>query len=226
MKQLLFLNLIIATLSTSVQAATISISAYADVFLGTNENATFSQSPGGTPLELAELETLVTSGIDTFVLSDDTAARIDLGFGDNTVITGSGSDLVIFTVGNDYSFGLEVFGVGGILLSSQAYNVPTPTDLYDATLFDTLGNPLCVNDADPCPAVLSGTAIDLLNIADNTEISYISVWIGSSYNGSNGDTPLFALAGATHTVVPLPLPAILFSSGLFLLGWVGRRKST
>ena len=37
--------------------------------------------------------------------------------------------------------------------------------------------------------------------------------------------PTITAAGAFNaTVVPLPLPVVLFSSGLALLGFVGRRK--
>lgn len=234
MKQLLFLNIIIAALSTSVQAATISvqeatITAYANEFLGSN--GSFAQSPTGDPITTELLSSITTSGIDTFVMSNDDGAYFDLGFGSNTATTGAGDDLVIFTIGNGYSFGLQVFDASSSIISSNAYVVPVPSTAYDATAVDSNGDPLCVNDTLPCPAVISATAIDLFSIADDTEIGFIRLWLGNDYNGSvGGETayPLFSLAGAIHSdavVVPLPLPAVLFSSGLLLLGWVGRRKN-
>ena len=232
MKQLIILNIIIAALSTSVQAATIT--AYANEFLGSD--GSFALSPTGAPITTEQLSTIVTGDIDTFVMSNDDGASFDLGFGSNTAITGAGADLVIFTIGNGYSFGMQVFGTNNSLLSSFAYSVPVPSASYDATARDINGNPLCVNATLPCPAVISATAIDIFDssynyIADDTEISFIRIFLGNDYNGSvGGETayPLFSLAGAVHSVpaaVPLPLPAILFSSGLLLLGWVGRRKT-
>ena len=228
MKQLLFLNLIIAVLSSSVQAATVT--AYADEFLGSSGNFLTS---GKTPVSEAELATIVTSDITTFAYTNDTEASFDLGFGSNTTVTtGSGVDLVIFTAGNGYNFGLEVYGTESDTapISDLRYIVDIyPT--YDPTLIDSNGDPLCINDTLPCPVVLSGTNIDLLGIADGTEISFIRVLLGSSSLYAdptlpNGPSlPNFTLARAEHaTVVPLPLPAVLFSSGLLLLSWVGRRK--
>ena len=229
MKQLLFLNLIIAVLSSSVQAATVT--AYADEFLDSSGNFLTS---GQTPVSEAELATIVTSDITTFAYTTDTEASFDLGFGSNTTVTtGSGVELVIFTAGNGYHFGLEVYGTESntIPISDLRYTVDIYPN-YDPTLRDSNDDPLCINGDDPCPAVLSGTNIDFLEtIADGTEISFIRVLLGSSafyYDDTlpNGPSlPNFTLARAEHaTVVPLPLPAVLFSSGLLLLGWVGRRK--
>lgn len=219
MKTLIFLNIIIATLSTSVHAATIS--AYANDFL--DSSGSFVLSPGSTALG-----TVVTNDIDTYVMSNDAEASFDLGFGTNTAITGSGTDLLIFTIGNDYYFGLQVFDINNTILSSFIYNVPGDGS---ATATDADGNDLCLEIEGVCTAAISATAIDLFDssfntIADNTEIGFIRLFIGSDYSGTSGDNSIFALAGAVHTTaVPLPLPAVLFSSGLFLLGWIGRKKT-
>lgn len=238
MKQLLFLNIIIAVLSTPAQAVTVS--AYGE-YISSSADGTFALSPGGTAIDEETLDTKVSNDIDTFVMSNDAAASFDLDFGVNTAFTGAGADLVIFTVGNSYSFGLQVFGTEDELnpISSFVYPIPNPLTpgAIDYTIYDDdTGNPLCVNDTVPCPAVLSAMAIDIFDskfnyIADDTEISFIRLTIGNDYNGSvDGETayPLFSLAGAVYSdavVVPLPLPAVLFSSGLLLLGWVGRRKT-
>jgi hypothetical protein len=235
MKQLLFLNIIIAVLSSPAQAVTVS--AFGE-YRTSSAYGSFSTSPGGTPISESDLATIVSNDIDTFVMSNDAEASFELDFGSNTVTTGAGADLVIFTIGNGYSFGMQVFGTGDAdnPISSYIYSVPVPSASYDATVYDKNGDPLCVNDTLPCPAVISGTAIDIFDssfnyIADDTEIDFIRIFLGNDYNGSvGGETayPLFSLAGAVYSdavVVPLPLPAVLFSSGLLLLGWVGRRKT-
>lgn len=221
MKQLLLLNIIIAALSTSVQAATIKV--LANQVLGTAGN--FTTSPTGSTLSLTDLTSIVTSDAATFVMSNDDTAYIDLGFGDNQVISGAGADLVIFTVGNNYNFGLQVFDTDNKMISNYLYNVPVDES---SIAKDENGNNLCVKDSiGDCAAVISATSINLLGIANNTEIDHIRLFIGTNSKFKpNGAYPLFSLAGAVHTTaVPLPLPVLLFSSGLALLGWVGRKKS-
>lgn len=221
MKKLLFLNLIIAVLSSSAQAATTT--AIADQFLGSS--GSFKSSAGDITEE--QLSTIVTSDISTYAYTTDAEAYFDLGFGsDTTVTTGSGVDLVIFTAGNGYHFGLEVFDADNNSISDLRYVVDIfPGVPYDPTLRDDEGNALCINDADPCPAVLSGTNINLEGIADGTEIGFLRIKLGSDPFYATPNLPNFTLARAEYaTVVPLPLPAVLFSSGLLLLGWIGRRK--
>lgn len=226
MKQLLLLNIIIAALSTSVQAATINV--IANEVLGTS--GSFTTSPTGSTLGLTDLTDMVTSDVATFVMSNDDTASIDLGFGSNQVVTGAGADLVIYTVGNDYNFGLQVFDTGNNMISNFLYNVPVDGS---STAKDESGNNLCVeNSTGGCAAVISATSIDIfgdnsLAVEDNIEISMIRLFIGTNSDFKPGGAyPLFSLAGAIHTTaVPLPLPVLLFTSGLALLGFIGRRKA-
>ena len=220
MKRLLLLSLAIFSLSTPVQADTINV--FADQLLPTTIGI-FKTSPTGAPLNPSELAGIVTSDTGTFALSTDDTAFLDLGFSKN-VITGTGADLVIFTVGNGYNFGLQVFS-DTTKISDYLYNVPLDGS---STAKDGAGNELCVKGSDgSCAAALSATSIDLLGIADSTEIDYIRLFIGNNTTLKPGDAyPLFSLAGAVHTTtVLLPLPVLLFSSGLALLGWIGRRKA-
>lgn len=224
MRKLLFLIVSIIALSTPAQAETINI--FADELMPmSTTSGIFKTSPTGAALTSTEVASIVTSDPGTFVLSTDDTAYIDLGFSANNVITGAGADLVIYTVGNGYNFGLQVFS-GTSMISDYLYNVPADGS---STAKDAAGKELCVKDSSGnCAAALSNTSIDLLGIADNTEIDYIRLFIGTNTSFKPGDAyPLFSLAGAVHTtaVVPLPLPIILFSSGLALLGWIGRRKT-
>ena len=224
MKRLLF-PIILALLSTPVQAAQIQAVA-TDVL---NTYGSFSLTPGGTALDESGIEatfsanhaSLASTGTADviFGLSNPVEASdyvvMDLGFGGSSVITGSGADLVIFSewAGSSYNFGLEAYDTSDTLLSSYNYTVD--------------GSLLFSSD-------IAVTSIDLFDnntpaamLANGIDIDYIRLFIGNDYNGAGLDAySNIALAGAYHvTPVPLPLPLILFASGLSLLGWVGRRKA-
>lgn len=229
MKRLLLLATILSALATQVQADTIKAFA-TDV---RDTYGTFSQAPGGTALTNTDLAGIISSDPATFVLGLSDQASIDLGFGDSNIVTGSGADLVIYTVGNGYTFGLQAFDTSGSMLSNYLYSVPSDGS---STAKNEDGSDACVIRNDVCAAFISATSIDLFNdagfaIANDIGIDYIRLFIGNDYNGEvNNSTayPLFSLAGALHTsdvaAVPIPLPIILFASGLSFLGWVGRRK--
>ena len=223
MKQLLLLNIIFIALSAPIQAETIKA-------IATDVRTTyvgFSDTAGGsTALTDAEIQSIISTDPEVAIYGIDATnySVIDLDFGDNTAITGTGVDLAIFSLwsGYDYSFGLEAYGKDGGLLSSYNY------DVNDSSIFSE-----CEDGS--CPTVVT-TSINLfdkdaLELGDNLELSYIRLFIGGElYNGSTGGTDAysnFSLAGAFNVksaVVPLPLSAVLFSSGLALLGWTGRRK--
>ena len=225
MKHLLLLNIIFIVFSTSVQAATVQA-------IANDVQATyvgFSDTAGGsTALTDAEIQSIISTDPETAVYGIDSTdySVIDLGFGDSTVITGSGADLVIFSLwsGYNYSFGLSAYDDTGTLLSGYNYNVD------DSSIYSE-----CTDGS--CPTVVT-TSINLydnnaIELADDLELGYIRLFIGGElYNGSTGGIDAysnFSLAGAFNVksaVVPLPLSAVLFSSGLALLGWTGRRKKT
>jgi len=209
MKKLLLLNILLAALSTPASAASVKAIA-TDVI---NTWGDFSQTPGGTALSNGDIGTIISSDPATAIygFSSVDYSVIDLGFGDSTVVTGAGADLVIFSLwsGDNYTFGLQAFDKDDNLISNYNYTVTSST-----------------------------TSIDLFNdsavaLENDIELGYIRLFIGGVYNGNVGGTTVysnFSLVGAYHTqaqatVVPLPLPAVLFGSGLALLGWVGRRKS-
>lgn len=220
MKQLLLLSILISALSTSVQADTVSVIA-TDV---KDIVGNFSQTSGGAVLASDAITTAITSDYKNAIYGLDSPqySSIDLGFGDNTVLTGSGDDVVVYSLwsGYHYSIGLEAYDIENNLLSSFLYS----TDTHSST-FET--------------GVLT-TSIDLRDtggifVADDIQLGLIRVFIG----GPDGIDPVsgaslinaysnVSLVGAYHTettVVPLPLPVVLFSSGLALLGFIGRRKT-
>lgn len=230
MKQLLLLNIILAALSTSVHAATIQ--AYA-----TNVTATdgsFSETAGGPALSTnAEIQEIITSDANAaiFGANPDDYSIIDLDFGDTIVKTGSGggtsgADLAIISLWNGYgySFGLQAFDTNNVSISFYKY-------------FVTASTPDVCDNTDACFDNIKSTSINLYNnltgleLDDGIEIDSLRLFIGGpGYNGASGGPDAysnFSLAGAYHTnvaAVPLPLPAILFASGLGLLGLVGRRS--
>lgn len=248
MKQLSFINLLLLLGSTSAYAAPISVGNINDIYVAnqllgsssstaceTTQNQDNCDFLTPTPTEFlndAALAAAVTSDPANYVLSPyRNSAYIDLGFDGYDIYNGAGNDLVIFIVGNSTTFGLDVFDTSGKVVSTGIFDVPADGS---STVHDNDGKWLCVGGTDDvCSggAALSAIFIDLEDsIAGDIALGGIRVLLGEDYNGTDGTRPRFSLAGGFHTeasitAVPLPLPAILFSSGLFLLGWVGRRKS-
>lgn len=170
----------------------------------------------------AELEPIVNSDYRTSVKSTVPNAYIDLGFNDD-VINGAGNDLILFFVGNTTTFSLDVYDNASTpqLINTIQHTLIAPT-------FGTGSNVSDYGDA-----VRDATKNERI-LLDGFQLSAILIDFGDSYEGTGiGSLHLtlensnFALAGGFHTntaVVPLPLSVVLFSSGLALLGWVGRRK--
>ena len=239
MKKLLLLSIILATFASPAHAKTVQVFA-TDVL---TTYGSFSETAGGSALaDDATIETVITSDPATataiYGSSPTDYSVIDLGFGDNNVLTGSGSDLVVFSLwqGQNYFFGLEAYGTDSSEgpLSSFYYEVIKDSVIYECTAKD---------DSDKCLAGIVTTSINLfgkdslnlfskdsLALDDNVEIGSIRLLIGGAYNGGTGGRDAysnFTLVGANYTdsmVVPLPLPIVLFSSGLALLGLIARRK--
>ena len=196
----------------------------------------FSDTAGDTSaLSTDEIQAIIASDASAAIFGTSTTdlSVIDLGFGDTIVKTGSGgdsdgADLVVVSLWNDinYEFRLEAFDTAGGSLSLYTYTVnsstPNALDGTGATLNDVKTTSIKLYNSN----YAAPTELD-----DNIEIGSIRLTIGGFLNDDGGDLAgysNFSLAGAYYTdpvVVPLPLPAVLFSSGLLLLGWVGRRKT-
>lgn len=208
-------------------------------------NCDFVQPTSSTTylnLNNAGVANVVTDNPASYLLSPfKDSTFIDLGFNDVSLYNGEGDDLVVFIVGHTTSFGIDVLDINNNSLFSDTYDVPTPvfdnttqtfTDTGD-TVFNTDGTWVCVSGTgSTCTngTALSAAFFDLGNtVAGDTAIDRIRIHLGEDYNGPDGTRPRFSLAGGFHTeatVVPLPLPIILFASGLSLLGLFGHRKRT
>jgi hypothetical protein len=149
---------------------------------------------------------------NTFVWSeDDTNSTITFSFAENMVGNQPGNDLAIFSVG-PATIDVTISGItvqhtsssieiDGVLQGVYSNNYPPDyLDTLDVILIDL--------DAYTGVNHMNQLTIDAL-----TEVENPLAWPGISAVGS-----------FNTTVVPLPLPIILFGSGLALLGFVGRRR--
>lgn len=241
MKKLLLLNVLLAVLVTPVHAATIKVFA-TDVVATTYGG--FTQTAGdSTLLTDAEIASIISIGPATAIYGSGangnshgtgtiTYSSIDLGFGANTALTGAGTDLVVLSLwsgtSNNYNFGLQAFAAGNSTTPISSFNYQVTGNALltgDCAITDSTGG---------CSAYISALSIDLLDssglaLGDNIELGFIRMFIGGDiYNGTGTNAySNFTQIGANYAniaAVPLPLPVILFSSGLALLGWVGRRR--
>lgn len=245
MKKLILINITLLIWSTNIFAEMIyvgndNINAIdtdnifnADVLVGSSNQSICSSVASSTQCDFQQTFTtnyfsdealratdLVTSNYTTSVKSSNSEAYLDLGFSSN-VVNGTGNDLILFFVGNTTSFGLEVFDTSGQSMFTSSYFIDAPNTSIPVTDF---------GDAVRVPA----DPEDLRVLVDGWQLSAILIDLGEASEGSAiGSLHLtlensnFSLAGGFHTqaaVVPLPLPVVLFSSGLALLGWLGRRK--
>ncbi len=234
MKKFLLAGFVLTLFASAAQAATISVGNInginvANTLLGSSNSADCAtnktsancdfQNFEGTLLNDIELAGTVTSDPANYVYSSvpGNNASLELGFNGFDIYNGAGNDLVIFIVGNGSPFGLDVFDTNGSVMSSGIFNVTTENAVYDNN-----GNWLCVGGSDSlCTGgfPLSAVFVDFGDaVAGDVAVGSIQLSLGNA---------AFSLAGGFYTepaVVPLPLSVVLFSSGLALLGWTGRRK--
>lgn len=223
MKKLILSQIIFILLTATAQAAQISVGTIEDIYIADNPLGISSNTDfvdwNGQPLTEAGVKNIITSNPASFVSRSvaDNSASFDLGFNGFNLFNGGGDDLVIFIVGNGSSFDLDVFDTGGANVLSNTYTV-------NNTVFDSEGNWLCVNT----------TNVLDINCTSGYPLSAILIDFGDSLAGNVALDRLhitlndaeFALAGGFHIApVPLPLSAVLFSSGLALLGWFGRKRT-
>jgi hypothetical protein len=189
-----------------------------------------------SPLSRNEINTAVTgSDLMTYAWTPDynlptgtgqNDAYLDLRFATD-IFNGDGADLVLFFAGTGTKFKTEtpgefVFEPFQFSLDVGADGI-LETDAFGATTFGVTTSE--TSDIYGGKFFASYAMIDLDNFVGfdtTTSLGDIRIYLG------DGSMPALAAVGAYHTqaaVVPLPLPALLFSSGLLLLSWMGRRKT-
>ncbi|MGD8934718.1 MAG: hypothetical protein PVF35_08055, partial [Gammaproteobacteria bacterium] len=163
--------------------------------------------------ESAELD-ITDSYATTYIYSNDTNATIDLKF-DTKVYDGNGFDISVFLVGGGdqgHSFDLSLKRDMGTSSSVINFDSSTYTHYeYTGFCIDTDCKPIYRMDIDLNQFGFLGTNP-----------------VGTLHFDVSNMSAVPSLVAAYHlqpaTVVPLPLPVILFSSGLAFLGFVGRRR--
>lgn len=235
MKYLHFCYLTLFLLYSNAQAATIydiknGVSVFSDTYGGSTGvyfDQTFSDFATSSPLSNSELAADITGGDLTNYAWTPNAhlpssklpginpvnnSYVDLGFSGG-IYNGDGADLVLFFAGNgtslstgieEYAFSLDIGANGSIEIADSSVITSTSSDLYGDAFYASY-------------AIID---LDGYGFDQSTPLGDIRVHLGDS------SMPALAALGAYHTtaVVPLPLPVILFSSGLACLGWIGRRK--
>lgn len=155
----------------------------------------------------------------TWVMSTDADAYIDLTF-ETGVYNGDNTDISIFFIGGGSTGHTVDVAINGHInpAETRTYTIFSNSDTYtNSCMPDGTGQcgitstPILVMDIDLADFTFLGNnpIVDLRLGVGNA--SAVPSLVGGYYLESTA-------------VVPLPLPVILFSSGLALLGFVGRRK--
>jgi len=196
------------------------------------------QDTNGTTNRFADISDTVfdtatgrdTAVFNTFVYSTHNNAKLKLNFGTDYVSNLAGIDLAIFTL-DPLAADLSVLaptkldvGIGGKTVRYTSAPIVIANKLQGVFGPDS-------NDADSAPDLLGANGVILINLDDflfapGAMMNEFSIDVLTGGAGENPfHYPTITAAGAFNTsVVPLPLPLVLFSSGLALLGFVGRRK--
>jgi len=210
-----------ATMATQAKGATIlGIDGLTLLTAGdsvtSSANFVNATSPVGTFISAATLQSdLTDTNFGTFVLSPDPVADINMAFNSN-FYNGAGFDLAFFFAGStdpvteqvNIDFGLSI---NGITNTYTPMITPIVTNITDS--FGSYTVTVALVDLDDFG----------LGFASTTALAGLDVLVGRE--DSLNFAPLSMVGGFYTTPVPLPLPIILFASGLGVLGMFARRKN-
>ena len=194
--------------------------------------STGNWGPNSRNEEFAEVsDTLMDTGVEriifnTYVMATSNNATLTMNFGSEFVMNLPGYDLAIYTL--------------DLLNDDPALDVPT---LKEPTMLEiTIGE---ASKRYTSSSISFGGSLEGVFATDETLLGSLGVIMidlddfsvpenglldGFTINALSATEnplhfPTITAAGAINTtVVPLPLPIVLFGSGLALLGFVGRRK--
>lgn len=156
---------------------------------------------------------LPASGTASIVISSfsDGANNVD-------IYTGTGIDLSLFFVdASPHAFNLQISS-GGSTYSRDFSSETHGNWDYTGFCLDVDGGGCQDNSAQDLPIYVMGINLDAYFSLGQSPIDSVLLDVSNA-------SAVPSLIGAHHLApVPLPLPIVLFGSGLALLGFVGRRK--
>ena len=165
---------------------------------------------------------------NTFVKSTQNNATLTFNFGTDYVANLDGNDLAIFTL-DPLAANLSVLAatILEVSIGGKTVQYTSAPVFIDNTLQGVFGPDS--DDEDLNPDLLGANGVILVDLDDflldqGSMMNELSIDVLTS-SENPVHFPTITAAGALNAaVVPLPLPVVLFSSGLALLGFVGRRK--
>lgn len=167
---------------------------------------------------------------NTYVKSTHDNATLTFNFGTDYIANLTGDDLAIFTL-DPLAADLSVLAptILDVSVGGKTMQYTSAPIVIDNKLQGVFGPDS--DDADLNPDLLGANGVILVNLDDfllapGAMMNEFNIDVLTGAPGENPTHyPTITAAGAFNAaVVPLPLPVVLFSSGLALLGFVGRRK--
>lgn len=225
---LLYIPLVFFSLFSNARAAPVSIFEISDGvtifssavtgssgnYFDNNFNGNLNSPIGGAALNNAVTGSDLTKYAwtpDFHQPSGPAGAYIDLSF-DSDIFAGDGADLVLFFAGNgtnlstgieDFRFSIDVGADGSVEGALMGVTTSSTSSIYGNDFFASY-------------AIID---LGLLGYNQTGPLGDIRIYLGDS------SIPALAAVGAYHiTAVPLPISAILFSSGLAMFSLFRRKK--